>query len=335
MTISMKLKTLKNYFLRAAVTLLVMVLAATTAGAQNTKQDGNWTYKDYPTYALISAYTGSDKTTLTSLNFPKRLGGKEVMGITYNFKFSDFTNLETLNFNKSAAIDEMPSMQNCAKLAHINCVNDDGTIQEPDCLPTLMKTIRGNCFRGTAITTIDLNNVTTVGAGIFRDCNSLQKVYAFELETIEEGAFSYIPSSCYIRYSLSNKSKWITDWTWQMISYSPNLYVDGLGSAIGRCGDGGDSPQDFLYWTMDESRNLTIACAGDGWFNFQDKQIIQSHRWNDKVASMSKTVSSITLSQVYALSANEFKGMTGVTRVTLNDGLTSIGASAFEGAALS
>ena len=84
----MKLKTLKNYFLRAAVTLLVMVLAATTAGAQNTKQDGNWTYKDYPTYALISAYTGSDKTTLTSLNFPKRVRGKEVMGITYNFKFS-------------------------------------------------------------------------------------------------------------------------------------------------------------------------------------------------------------------------------------------------------
>ena len=81
----------------------------------------------------------------------------------------------------------------------------------------------------------------------------------------------------------------------------------------------------------DNSRNLTIACAGDGWFNFQDKQIIKSHRWNDCVASQSKSVSSITLSQVYALGANEFKGMTGVTKVTLNDGLTSIGASAFEG----
>lgn len=121
-------------------------------------------------------------------------------------------------------------------------------------------------------------------------------------------------------------------WSWQKIAYSPNLYVFCSDGATGWCGDGGESPQDFLYWTLDDnSRNLTIACAGDGWFNFQDKQIIKSHRWNDCVAFKGKSVSSITLSQVYALGANEFKGMTGVTKVTLNDGLTSIGASAFEG----
>ena len=306
--------------------LLVCVLTATTARAQETKQDGNWTYKDYGTYALISAYTGSDKTTLNTLNFPKLLGGLPVMGIAWNFYFSEFTNLQTLNFYRNAHIDEMPSVMNCSKLAHINIIQDNGTIETADGLTNNIVTIPGNCFRGTAIENIFMPRVTSVGSGIFRDSNSLRSVTFDRSASIEDGAFSYIQSSCTIDYAF-----WLWDWTWQKIAYSPNLYVNCPDGAIGWCGDGGDSAQDFLYWTMDASRNLTIACAGDGWFNFQDKQIIKSHRWNDYVASISKTVTSITLSQVYALGANEFKGMTGVTWVTLNDGLTSIGASAFEG----
>ena len=290
---------------------------------QGQKRDGNWTYSDYGTYTIVNAYTGSDKTTLTSLNFPKKLGGKEVMGIAWNFYFKEFTNLQTLNFYKNARIDEMPFVTGCSKLAHINVIKNDGTIEVTDELPSAIKTIPGNCFRGTVIGTIIMNGVTSVHAGAFRDSNSLCEVWLDGNPSIEEGAFSYIQSACTIIASATLRS----DWSWQKIAYSPNLYVGCSDGAIGWCGDGGESPQDFLYWTMDASRNLTIACAGDGWFNFQDKQIIKSHRWNDDII----TPSSITLSQVYALGANEFKGMTGVTGVTLNDGLTSIGASAFEG----
>ncbi len=318
---------LRAAVLRAAM-LLVMMLTVTTqtARAQDTKQDGNWTYKDYGTYALVSAYTGSDKTTLTTLNFPKQLGGKEVMGLAYGFQFKDFSNLQTLNFYINALIDEMPFVNDCSKLAHINTINTNGTTASADCLPDKMKKIPGNCFRGTAITTIDLYKVTSVGSQVFKDCNSLQNVTVQSGATIEVHAFSYIPGSCVIDYN-----SWVTDWTWEMIAYSPNLYVDCTSGVIGWCGDGNVSPNDFLYWTMDANRNLTIACAGDGWSNFQDKQIIKSHRWNDFVALTNKPITSITLSQVYALGDNEFKGLTSVKSVTLNDGLTSIGASAFEG----
>lgn len=295
---------------------------------QGQKHDGNWTYSDYGTYTIVNAYTGSDKTTLETLTFPKQLGGKEVMGIAWNFYFKEFTNLQTLNFYQNARIDEMPFVTGCSKLAHINVINDDGTIEVKDELPFAIKTIPGNCFRGTVIGTIIMNGVTSVHGGAFRDSNSLCEVWLDGNPSIEEGAFSYIQSACKINATASLRS----GWSWQKIAFSPNLYVICSDGATGWCGDGGESPQDFLYWTLDDnSRNLTIACAGDGWFNFQDKQIIKSHRWNDCVASQSKSVSSITLSQVYALGANEFKGMTGVTKVTLNDGLTSIGASAFEG----
>ncbi len=313
--------------LRAAVLwaamLLVMMLTLTvqTARAQDTKQDGNWTYKDYGTYALISAYTGSDKTTLTSLNFPKQLGGKEVMGIASGFHFSDFTNLQTLNFYAGALIDEMPFVTGCSKLAQINCINADGTLFDDDCLPGGMRTIRNNCFQGTAITKINLYKVTSVGGDVFRDCNSLLIVNVEKGTNFNDRAFSYIPSSCVIYYYGSVK-----DLSWQKIAFSPNMYVHCSDGAIGWCGDGGETTADALYWTMDASRNLTIACGGDGWFNFQDKQIIKTHRWNDFISP-----TTITLSQVYALGDNEFKGLTGVKSVTLNDGLTSIGASAFEG----
>lgn len=324
-----QLKHLKTFSLRAALVLLVMMLTATTARAQETKQDGNWTYKDNGTYAIISAYTGSDKTTLTSLNFPKLLGGLPVMGISWDFYFSEFTNLQTLNFYRNAQIDEMPSVMNCSKLAHINVINDDGSSYGTDGIPESIHNIPGNCFRGTPIQVVAFGTVLSMGSNVFKDSNSLSNVQLLIHPTgsIGDGAFSYIQSTCKIITMLNSRS----EWTWQKIAFSPNLYVICSDGGIGWCGDGGVSAQDFLYWTADASGNLTIACAGDGWFNFQDKQTIKSHRWNDWASFLGKTISSITLSQVYALGANEFKGMTGVTSVTLNDGLTSIGASAFEG----
>ena len=168
-----------------------------------------------------------------------------------------------------------------------------------------------------------------MGSNVFKDSNSLSNVVIriHSNDSMEDGAFSYIQSSCTINAMANCRS----EWPWQKIAFSPNLYVICSDGGIGWCGDGNNTAQDFLYWTADASGNLTIACAGDGWFNFQDKQTIKSHRWNDWASFLGKTISSITLSQVYALGANEFKGMTGVTSVTLNDGLTSIGASAFEG----
>ena len=193
-----QLKHLKTFSLRAALVMLVMMLTATTAGAQETKQDGNWTYKDCGTYAIISAYTGTDKTTLNTLNFPKLLGGLPVMGIAWNFYFSEFTNLQTLNFYRNAQIDEMPSVMNCSKLAHINVINDDGSSYGTDGIPESIHKIPGNCFRGTPIQVVAFGTVLSMGSNVFKDSNSLSNVQLMIHQTgsIGDGAFSYIQSTC-------------------------------------------------------------------------------------------------------------------------------------------
>lgn len=327
----MRLKTLHPFLMRTAVTLAVMMLTMmafpTGANAYTYLQEGNWKYHISGSDCIIDDYTGSDKTTLTSLTIPLKLGDNYVTYISASdFHFKEFTNLETLNFYKNAQIDEMPFMTGCTKLAEINVLNSDGTILNYNALPASIKTIPSNCFQGTAIKEIYLYRVTSVGSGIFRDCNNLQEVTFGVSASIAEGAFSHIPSKCVINYASGN-------WSWQKIAYSPNLYASFSNGVIGWCGDGGDSAQDLLYWTLDDYHNLTIACADGGWSNFPDKQIIKTHRWNDYINSFTiiKPIPSITLSQVYALGAEEFKGMTGVESVTLNDELTSIGASAFEG----
>ena len=330
-TNGMRLKTLHPILMRAAVTLAVMMLTMmafpTGANAYTYLQEGNWKYHISGSDCIIDAYTGSDKTTLTELTIPLKLGDNYVTYIaSSSFHFSEFTNLQTLNFIQNTFINEMPFMTNCTKLAQINVLKSDGTILKNNALPLSIKTIPSNCFRGTAIGNLTFNGGTTMGSGIFRNCNSLTKVSIGQYTSIDDGAFSYIQSSCFIDYSGS-----LSDWSWQKIAYSPNLYVKCWNGFIGWCGDGGDSAQDLLYWTIDGSSNLTIACAAGGWSNFPDKQIIKTRRWNEITTAAGSIITSITLSQVYAIGANEFKGMANVTSVTLNDGLTSIGVSAFEG----
>ena len=291
--------------------------------------NGNWAYHLSGSDCIVTAYTGSDKTTLTSLTIPLKLGGHDVTYISgSSFRFSDLTNLQTLNFYSASHIDEMPSMTNCTNLAHINVLKLYNGIDKTDALPGAIKTIRNECFRGTAIGSIEMTSVTSVGSYIFRYCNSLSSVYLGKSVTIADFAFSNISSSCVIYNAEQSRSAW----SGLKIAYSPNLYVLCSDGAIGWCGGSTDSAQDYLYWMIDDSRNLTIASVDNDLSDANpDKQLITSHCWNDWATATSKPITSITLSQVYALGAEEFKGLTSVTSVTLNDGLTSIGASAFEG----
>ena len=326
----MRPKTLHPFMMRTATTLAVLMLSMMTfptgAKSQTSQQDGNWTYHISGSDCIIDAYTGSDKTTLTSLTIPVTLGGNDVTYISgSSFHFSEFTNLQTLNFDVYTKINEMPFLTDCTNLANINTTGD--SYQYQDRLPTSIRAIPSTCFRGTAISSMYMSGVNSIGSNVFKDCNTIESITIPNSDaSIADGAFSYIPSSCVI----NGISGPLSNWPVQKIAYSPNLYVKCSDGAIGWCGDGGTSPQDFLYWTL-EGNNLTISCYGDGWYNFQNKQIIKTHRWNDYASSMNKYIYSITLSQVYAIGANEFKGMANVESVTLNDGLTSIGASAFEG----
>lgn len=289
---------------------------------QSQQKSGNWTFTDYGSYIILNGYTGSDKATLTVLTMPNHfLDGKPVVGLAWDFRLSDFPCLETLNFYYDCAYDDMPSVMNCSKLAHVNCINNDGTTRVTDYLPRDMRTIRSYFFQGTAITSLNLNQVTTVRGGAFRYCNALQSLTVAAKTNIESQAFSYIPGECIIYSGDSLKY-----WSYQQIAFSPNLYVDCKDGAIGWCG-GSTSVDSRVYWTIKGSE-LKFDCEADRFYEAPSLQTIKTRRWNSYITAKKVRILKLVLSNVYAIGDSEFKDFV-ISDLTLNEGLTSIGALAF------
>ena len=291
-------------------------------GGSGEMKDGNWTYIEYHNNIEVTGYTGSDKETLTTLDFPLKLGGKDVTNFSGEFHFSEFKNLETLNFDAEAYFYDMPNVKGCSKLQHINYG------KEADKLPKGINTIIGQAFRGTAIKNIDLNRVRSIGNLVFDDCDSLESVNIPEAKvSLGEDAFAYIPSKCTITLNCS-----VNKLTWRTVSYSPQIIVECSDGAMGWCGDGGKgSQEDFLYWKIDDYNKLYIDCPQQGIDNFPDMQVIKTRRWEDYLAKYEYNgITELHLSHVYAIGKEVFKNQRVFDSVDLNDGLTSIGESAFE-----
>ena len=294
------------------------------AGAGGNKKDGNWTYRISGNDVMLTGYLGNDKATLTTLDIPLKVDGKYVTYIVtpYGVNFSDFKKLEILNFDEDSRIDEMPGVKWCSTLKQIN--NGKTSNQ----LPKYMRTVRSYIFEETAIDSLNFNKVSSIGDLVFRNCDNLESVeIPTEVVSLGEQAFAYIPSKCTVTLNDS-----LNKLTWQSVSSSPNIIVKCKDGAMGWCGDGGDSPQDFLYWkVLLTNDSLHIDCAQQGVDNFPaENRVIKTKRWNDYMTGIGKSIKGIKLSQVYALGKEEFKGLEGVSTVELNDGLTSIGESAFE-----
>ena len=287
------------------------------SGAGGGKVAGNWTYRISGNDVMLTGYIGNDKATLTTLTIPLKVDGKYVTYIAtpYGVNFSDFKNLETLKFDKSSHIDVMPYLGGCTKLKHVNS-------DEADCLPKYMNTVGNNVFEGTAIKRITFPNaVSSVGDKVFRNCDSLESVNIINANvSLGEDAFAHIPSNCTVTLNCS-----VNKLNWHSVSYSPQILVKCSDGAMGWCGDGGDSPQDFLYWTA-KNDTLTIACPQQGIDNFPaDKRVINTHRWYD----FRSKIKTLILKDVYAIGDGSFYDMMNLQSVTLNDGLMSIGDYAF------
>ena len=288
-------------------------------GAGGDKVAGNWTYRVSGNDVILTGYIGADKDTLTTLNIPLTVDGKYVTYIatSYGVKFSDFKNLETLKFDNSSHIDVMPYLGGCTKLEHVNS-------GEADCLPKYMNTVGNNAFEGTAIKKIIFpNTVSSVGDKVFRNCDSLESVNIINANvSLGEDAFAHIPSKCTVTLKCS-----MDKLTWRSVSYSPQILVNCSDGAIGWCGDDGDSPQDFLYWTFKKD-TLTIACPQQGIDNFpEDKRVIKTRRWYD----YKNKIKTLILKDVYGIGDGSFYDMINLQSVTLNDGLMFIGDDAFYG----
>ena len=274
------------------------------------------------TECMITGYDGP-KARLTSITIPVTDDGLKVTQVS---SFIGFTNLETLNFYYESYVEQMPSIQECPKLKNINILDSrDNSIMSTNKTPPRMTRIPDNAFVGTAVSTITLDAVTSVGAYAFEGCNLSSVIFNKSNVQIGYRAFSNISDTCTVTYSGS-----MNDWSPSMYKFSPNLVVKGSGYnntwMCGWCGGADVTSENYLYWTLDQAtRHLTIDCYDNVWQGSPEQQVINSQSWNKN------SVLHLTLKHVYALRENEFIQYTNLRSVNISNGVVSIDPLAFNG----
>ena len=92
------------------------------------------------------------------------------------------------------------------------------------------------------------------------------------------------------------------------------MYANAFAAASGRCGDS-------IKWTLDDSGNLTLSGIGKMWRDGYDNSPFKDY--GIKTATIEDGITSI--------GGSAFMGCTGMTEMTLPNSVTSIGDNAFEG----
>ena len=324
---------------RVAMTLLLAVLTTATAWAD--EDLGDWRYKvnNARTQCIITAYLGNK--SVTSLAIPKvyrALNGSEIIPvIDVTATFTDCPNLTTLYFFEDTQIQGMPDMQGCTNFkeiclckSHNNdyAINIIGEITSMDnTLPSSMTNIY-NSFRGTNIKTLNMPNVTSIGNRAFEGCNSLTSVTFGQAVSIDaySNSFSKIGSKCTVTYPGP-----MANWSCYNYQYSPNLVINCTDGSCGWCGDGWSSGMELyqnascLYWTLDNSGNLTIDCVPQDiiYNNYLSKQIIKTQCWNKE------KVRSITLEHVYSLTRQSITNCPNFTYAKISKHVRNINGNPF------
>ena len=302
-----------------SVATLLLTVATTATAQTDDLVSGDWTYyiSSDGKECYISGYKGN--TDVTTLTIPRAFGLAYVKGIN-GIDFSQFTNLETLDFERGSQVREMPSMTNCSKLKTISY---DGIADQ---LPDAMTKIPNNCFKGTAITELIMPGVTEVGMDTFRGC-SLTKVVFKKAATIGSSAFREIPRECLVEYAGP-----MENWSVGNYMYSPNLIVvgttdEGENWFCGWCGGADYASGNYLYYTMDTDGHMIVKPYWDTYD--QRKQVIATHRWHDNKARCYMQIITLTLENVYAVSYQSFRLCTNLTSISFGNDVTSIGEEAF------
>ena len=288
-----------------------------------------WSYNTSTNNAecVLTGLTGSPRL-YGEVYIPKTLNGIPVTGIMMSFE--EFSNLETIYFHKDTFIDVMPNVMNCYNLKNINLIDDQGIVVRQNCLPASITTIRPSTFGYSGIENLTLSGVTLVEAtsvSPFEGCNHLSSVVFEKAATIERDAFTKISSDCHVTYPgpMSNLP-------WNAASYSPNLVFDCTDGTCGWCGDGWRSGMsDFdgscMYWTMDDSGNLSVDSFGsaeDLFETHQQAQIVNEGQWD------TTKIRTLTVNHAYGIGMRAFDGCRSLERVTLPGSVRSIDQQAFE-----
>ena len=323
---------------RAAMTLLLVVFTTATWA----DEDGVWKYLPNSTNSacIITGYNGPSGDDITTITIPKALADMPVVSINAGvFSACDF--LRTFVFYEDAQIQYMPDIPNLMFFSGVNLINDSGETVAENTLPASITTL-GNEFRGTAIRTLTMPGVTSVGDYAFEGCHVLTSLTFGKAAAIGTYAFQKINSFSYT--SNGYPEYFITtitypgpmaNWSCYNFQYSPNLVVNCSDGKCGWCGDAWSSSRPFykdgscLYWTLDNSGNMVIDCVqNDDVYEDLSKQVIKTKNWQNEW-EYADDVTSLTLNHVYALNKDEFNWSKKLTSVTFTEGLTSIGESAF------
>ena len=326
----------------SAVLALVMVTGMFAAAPVTTHAltFGNWEYEIYQGRCWLTGYTGSFLTSTVLI--PDKINGNKVEAITFNMG-ADLPYLQTLGFYEDTAITEMPSLRDLSDFKEIFQADANGRriAGKDNILPDSVTSIYEGTFSGTKLQRLDTNNVTVIGDSAFEDCDSLSSVtigkatsigdWAFEdcdslssvtigkAAAIGNAAFAKIGSSCTVSYNGRASA-----WSYLDFEFSPNLVVNCTDGSLGWCGGASPEAMDYLYWSMNNSGDLTVRCVGD---DIPEKQVITTHNWNKRA------VKTLTLDGVYRIRENEFDNMdddyVALKSVHVVSGMKQIGVSAF------
>lgn len=266
------------------------------------------------------------RQSITSLIIPSTLYNATVHGFN-NFDFTQFPNLETVNFLKNSVMDSLPKIQNCIKLKHINTIDDGWFVY--DITPPALKRIQKFAFVGTAIEKITLDGVEKIEQSAFEGCSKLSEVKMNQTATIENLAFANIAQKCNIIYAGSSG-----DWNPAMFKFSPKLAVYAVSDAkyMGWCGATDNTGHNTLYWTMDNNKHLNIDSYDLMWNNYPAEQLIAGQGWTTRESTTAvKDIRQLSLEHVDTIASSVFKDYKSLDLVDIKSGTRIIGNSAFEG----
>jgi uncharacterized repeat protein (TIGR02543 family) len=280
-----------------------------------------WTMSGSGTDCQITGYVGV-KNNKTRMTVPVTIDGATVKYCVDDV-FNGFTNLDTLMMYNHASLANMPLLQGCSSLKHVNNWTSSNTYNY-DQLPSSIVRIPDYGFVGTAIEGLHTNNANTIGEHAFEGSNSLSWVTVDNPNvTIRDYAFANLSSEQCIIYSAGDLENW-----------NPRAYMYSIQTMVrskdhlwycGWCG-GNETSDNHLYWTLKEN-HLKINCASPVWYDHPEKQIIRAHNWYSNIVQM--PINTLTLNHVDTIGSGVFRNVDALQLVDIQSGARYISSSSF------
>ena len=238
---------------------------------------------------------------------------KQTVFGTAAFNNCDF--ITSITNNSGMTMINSYAFQNCSNLKSFN---GDNVINLPETIAEIGTYAFANC---SAITTLSVGESTsTIGAYAFQNCSSLTSVTLAEgLVTIGTYAFA----NCVLLAKINSNVAGEANFPDSLKSVGQNAFLncDLLNNIV--FGSSISSLQSNAFKGCANINRLTLSVNGDGW----SSGVSLSSVFPDSIANITE----IIVSDGEYLPDNIFKDMTNVEKITLPEGLISVGTSSFSG----